>query len=513
MVRLRQEIRYDFLWERRPFHNKYLNIFDTSKIFSEYYNRIGPNSKRTRHDNTVDFYYEIAKACGLKKSQLPFLHRFLEIITKELSDWDMFVRKKKLTPDESRKLVWASDGMTLEEELLLTDRIECDYNLVKRLITKGLSKTESEKIKSRLHLDNKSFAVLRSKTLNTVRKEFKLTTKLGLSFKRYIEVAETDLCNVEDYYGWKKKPKGKPNKSLELEIINKGKSHFYYYNHILYHLIMNSGIRGDIKLIHYLDNYLKHYLELLFVCQELLDLKQDIKENNFNLIVWLYKCIHKKEKLNLKNYHKILLESKVYDLLLSVVDESAQKTSIALLEIEKHNKKLYKLLSLYFDGIVEGLDVFLRHRFLRNQKLEKAEKIKELVLNPHPWEETRFNRTFPDDLKVKKKAIKLIADVRDELKRITKCKDPHYKPGQYNSISSAASRLLNVPTYRCIIPLRSRGCSFAFIKGGPCHICGVRGDNLWKRSITPKQIVDQFKKDFAKIDFKKHSILGVYCNG
>ncbi|UCC91236.1 MAG: archaeosine biosynthesis radical SAM protein RaSEA, partial [Candidatus Aenigmatarchaeota archaeon] len=100
-----------------------------------------------------------------------------------------------------------------------------------------------------------------------------------------------------------------------------------------------------------------------------------------------------------------------------------------------------------------------------------------------------------------------------KIKKEADKRDPSYRPGQYNSISSAESRLLAAKTRRCILPLRSKGCSWAFEKKGTCTICGIRGDNLWDRQITNENIMEQFKKDFEKIDFKTHSILAVYCNG
>ncbi len=513
MVELKKEIRYDFLWERRPFHRKYLNLFDTCEVFSKYYNK--QRSKNlNRNKNIVKFYLEIAKASGIKKQKLGPLKSFLKTVTKELSDWDILVREQKLNPKRSRKLIWTSEGLSLEEEMLLTEKTDFDYNLVKRLITEGLTRKESEKIKEKLHLDDKVFVRLKKKTLNTVRKEFKLVRRLGMNFKRYIEVAEADLCDIEDYYGWKKKSTSRNKiKELELEIINKGKGHFHFYNHILYHLILKDKIKGDVKLIHYLDNFLRHYLDLLFICHEFLDIKADIKDKTFNLLIWLNKCVDKKTRITTSNYHKQFIKNRVYDLLLSIVDDSAQKAAISLLEIHEVNHKLYDLLEVYFDGIVEGLDIFLRHEYISRYPEKRAHEIKELILNPHPWETTSFNKTFPRDLEVKKKAIKSISQVRDLLKEETKFKDPKYCPGQYNSIASASTRLMNMHTHRCIIPLRSRGCSYAFLRGGPCNICGIRGDNLWKRSITPKQIVDQFERDFSRVNFKKHDILGVYCNG
>ena len=63
---------------------------------------------------------------------------------------------------------------------------------------------------------------MKKKTLNTVRREFKLVSKLKLNFKRYIEVAEADLTTIEEYFERVDDIKRmKPRTSVAMEIISK----------------------------------------------------------------------------------------------------------------------------------------------------------------------------------------------------------------------------------------------------------------------------------------------------
>lgn len=507
MVELKEEIKFDFLWERRPFNKRYLNIYDTCSLFSQLYSRKISKSKR---DGISRFYCEIAKECGIRKNKLPLFNKFIKIVTKELSDWEFFVKMKRISPKEARRLVWTSDGLTIEEEALLTKTTGFEFSWVKQLITKGLTESQSKEIMKTLHINEETFEKLKEKTLNTVRKEFDLITKLKLNFKKYIEIAESDLCTIEEYFkrqsGLKKV---KPRTSIEMEIVNKGNLDFFYYNHVLYNLIRESGAEGSVKLIHYLDNFLQQYLQLLFIANEINSIENDIKNNEFNLLVWMNRSVDKRGIE--RNFHEQFISNKVYDFIIKVVDDTAQKAYTSLIDIDKEG--LQELLKNYLDGLIEGLDIFTRHEYLRNYNHEKRIKIKELILNPHPWERIRFTDVFGDEKRTKEKAIKMIDQVRKRIKKEADKKDPNYVSGQYNSISSAESRLLKAKTKRCILPLRSKGCSWAFERKGPCNICGVRGDNLWNRRITDKAILDQFKKDFGKIDFRTHSILAVYCNG
>lgn len=507
MVELKREIKFDFLWDRRPFHKRYLNLYDTCRLFSQLYSR---GISKEKNERISKFYCEIAKECGIRRNKLSLLREFLKIVTKELSDWEFFVQKREVSPREARRLVYTSQGLTIEEEALLTKTTGFEFEFVEQLITKGLTKKQSERIMKMLHLDRDTFNILKKKTLNTVKKEFKLVSKLRLNFKRYIEVIEADLTTIEGYYEREGEiTKMKPRRDIEMEVINKGNLDFFIYNHILYNLIRESDIRGDIKLVHHLDNFLKQYLDLLFIANEIKNIERDLKNKEFNLLIWMNSCVEKERTK--KNFHEQFISNRVYDFIIKVVDDTAQKAYTALMDIEKEN--LQNLLKKYLDGLIEGLDIYTRHEYLRNYDHAKRLKIKELVLNPHPWERIKFKDVFRNEERTKQRAIKMIDRVRKNIKKEADRRDPSYRPGQYNSISSAESRLLAAKTRRCILPLRSKGCSWAFERKGPCNICGIRGDNLWNRRIADKAILEQFNKDSKEIDFKTHSILAVYCNG
>jgi len=137
--------------------------------------------------------------------------------------------------------------------------------------------------------------------------------------------------------------------------------------------------------------FLKKYVIIDTILDDLVDLISDFKSDNFNIIVFLYR----KNIPNFKiNNSKVLLnrliESNTFDMAYDLAIESANR---AILSLAEYSGEFFDYLRELVNSSIEGLKIFKKNNYFRIYKddLSKYENICKLLLKPHPWSVISFN--------------------------------------------------------------------------------------------------------------------------
>lgn len=134
-----------------------------------------------------------------------------------------------------------------------------------------------------------------------------------------------------------------------------------------------------------IKKFMEHYAALDLILDHIADLEKDFENKSFNPIYLYLKNRAPKDSEKLPPH---LTKNKGLESILKTAYEYGNVAKQSL-----GNGSVLELLKFYLNGEIEGLRLFEKYNFLEG--FPDKQRIKYLILKPHPWELYTYKEVFP----------------------------------------------------------------------------------------------------------------------